>query len=473
VTVAKVLVADDNPLTLRAVQLSLQLAGFQVVATDTPEDVVTLAEREGVDAAVLDVLMPTLSGFDVLHRLRQHPATAQIPVVFLSGLGEGEDRVRGLREGAEDYLVKPFEPAELALRLERLIGKRATGNETPAGGKPATSDVSVDFERLEAYVREGRPLQGVSLGRYEVQAVLGEGATGTVFRGWDGKLQRPVALKTIRLSRAVLDSERGELRSGLLREAVTAARFHHPNIVAIFDLEESREIAFIIMEFVNGMNLERYLTVGGALGFELALPLGAAVAAALAAAHANRVVHHDLKPANVLLGRDGSIKVSDFGIAMFLSSMLHREGRVFGTPGYLPPECLEGATFDERGDLFALGVTIHTCISGVPPFAGNTLDETVRLTMEADPPPPRRLDGRCPARFDELVMRLVDKDRRRRPASAAQVARELAAICAEHELRWAPAMSVLESGGRPQPTRSLSRLIKARSTTPSSRRFSD
>lgn len=470
---AKVLVADDNPLTLRAVQLSLQLAGFEVVATDDPGVVVSLAEREGVDAAVLDVLMPALSGFDVLRQMRENPSTAEIPVVFLSGLGEGEDRIRGLREGAEDYLVKPFEPEELALRLERLIGRRAARSEAEPDGAATAANVTVDVERLEAYVREGRPLQGVSLGRYEVQAVLGEGATGTVFRGWDGKLQRPVALKTIRLSRALLDSDRGELRSGLLREAVTAARFHHPNIVAIFDLEETREIAFIIMEFVNGMNLERYLGVGGALGFELTAPLAAAVASALATAHANRVVHHDLKPANVLLGRDGSIKVSDFGIAMFLSSMLHREGRVFGTPGYLPPECMEGASFDERGDLFALGVTIYTCISGVPPFAGNTLDETMRLTAEVDPPPTRRFDKSCPADFDNLVMGLLAKERRRRVASAAQVARELASICSDRGLRWSPAMSVLESGGRPQPTRSRSALIEASSMTTSSRKFSE
>jgi DNA-binding response OmpR family regulator len=451
----KVLVADDNPLTLHAVQVSLELAGFEVVATTDPRSVLELARAERVDAAVLDVVMPEMSGFDVLRELRADAATEGVPVVFLSGLGEGGDRVRGLREGADDYLVKPFEPAELALRLERLIAQRSAA--APAEGR--TSPVALDLASFEAHVREGSQLREVSLGRYQIQAVLGEGATGTVFRGWDTKLQRAVALKTIRLNRAV-PTDRGEMHSGLLREAVTAARFQHPHIVAVYDLEEAPDLAFIIMEFVNGMSLDAYLALGGPLEPESAAVLGLAVATALEAAHGERVVHHDLKPGNVLLGRDGSVKVSDFGIAVFLSSVLARPGEAFGTPGYMPPEFLTGGGYDERGDLFALGATLYACLTGASPFVGATLDEIIRNTIEREPARPRRLAPECPPELDDLVMGLLVKERRRRPASAAQTARALGRIVQAHGARWAPSMAVMESALRPARGRALSTVVK-------------
>ena len=452
--VAKVLVADDNPLTLHAIQVSLEIAGHVVVATTDSRSVLELALAERVDAAVLDVIMPTMTGYDVLRELRGNPQTAALPVIFLSGLGDGENRVKGLREGADDYLVKPFEPAELALKLERLISRSREERQAEAIGP----DVALDVALLEQHVREGRELHNVSLGRYQIQTVLGEGATGTVFRGWDTRLQRAVALKTLRLNRAV-GVDPGELHLGLLREAVTTARFQHPNIVAIYDLEETPEIAFIIMEFVNGMALDSYLSLGGALSSEAVIALGAAVASALEAAHGGRVVHHDLKPGNVLLGRDGSIKVSDFGIAVFLSSILAKPGEVFGTLGYLPPECLTGGEYDERGDLFALGVLLYACLTGDSPFVGATLDLTIRKTLEYEPARLRRTCPDCPAELDDLVMGLLAKERRKRIASAAQAARTLNRLAQQQGLRWAPSMAVMESTARASRNRALSTVV--------------
>jgi len=461
--VAKVLIADDNELTLRAIQLALEVIGFDVVATADPARVVDLAVSSGVEAVVLDVMMPDLSGYDVVHLLRSNPATAGLPVVFLSGLGHGADRVRGLREGADDYLVKPFEPAELALRLERLMerrraeGARAAARDEGAAGGPDIG--AADVARLEELLASGAPLANVPLGRYQVLSLLGEGAAGTVLRGWDGKLHRTVALKTIRLSAHAFGSSRGEQVAGLLREAVAAARVQHPNIVAVFDIVDAGSLAFIVMEFVNGMNLERYLRAGRPLSLEQALPLAAALARPLAVAHANRVIHHDLKPANVLLGRDGSVKISDFGIAEFVSSLLTGRDRVFGTPGFVPPECLAGEPYDEKGDLFALGVTLYICLTGRSPFAGATLDETVRNTLEREPERPQH-DGRSPlAELDDLVMALVAKERARRPVSAAQVAARLEKLVEQHALRWTPSMAVMESGGDPAASANRSRVI--------------
>jgi serine/threonine-protein kinase len=466
---SKVLIADDNTLTLRAVQVALEVLGFDVVATSDPARVVELAAAHSVDAIVLDVLMPGLSGFDVMHLLRTNPATAGAPVVLLSGLGEGADRVRGLREGADDYLVKPFEPAELGLRLERLIARRRAGRELAAAGPAVAAaapqpDISAAAAaRLEAMLGRGEPLANVTLGRYQILSRLGEGATGTVLRAWDARLQRTVALKTVRLAQTPLGAGRDAAIAGLLREAVAAARVQHPNIVSVHDVVDAGPLAFIIMEFVNGIDLGRYLCGARALDAAATLPLAAAVARPLAVAHANRVIHRDLKPANVLLGRDGSVKVGDFGIAGFLSSLLTEPGRVFGTPGFVPPECLAGGPYDEKGDLFALGVTLYLCRSGIFPFAGATLAETIRNTMERDPPRPP--GGAPPAlgELDDLVMAMISRERSRRPASAAMVAAGLERLAERHGLHWAPSMAVMERAGEPSPAGERLRLIP---TTP-------
>ncbi len=454
----RILIADDNPMTLRSIQLALEVIGFDVVATLDPARVVELAAAENVDAAVLDVVMPNLSGYDLVHALRSNPATAAIPVVFLSGLGQGSDRVRGLREGADDYLVKPVEPAELALRLERLIERRRAEREERAAAP--TADISAaDVARLEEHLREGRQLVSFPLGRYQLLSMLGEGASGIVFRGWDTKLHRTVALKTIRLSRMAFGSDRSDAVSGLLREAVAAARVQHPSIVAVFDIVDAGSLAFIVMEFVNGMNLELYLRAGRPLDAPQLVPLGALVARALAFAHAQRVIHHDLKPANVLLGRDGSIKVSDFGIAEFLSSLWRGRDRVFGTPGFVPPECLHGEAYDEKGDLFALGVTLYICLTGTAPFSGTTIDEVVSKTIEFEPPAPRERNAGLPLELDDLVMSMISKERARRPASAAHVATRLERLAEQNGFHWQTSMAIMEKSEQTGPTKAASTFI--------------
>ena len=161
---------------------------------------------------------------------------------------------------------------------------------------------------------------------------------GAVFRGLDPRLRRPVALKTLRLGGGdLLPDKRRQRIEQLVQEAVTGARFSHPNVVAVYDVEESPEGAFIAMELVDGASLERVLLRRGRLSPREVIPLGAGIARGLAAAHQRDIVHRDIKPANVMLGHDGSIKVTDFGIADLVAAATRAEGLVFGTPGYLPP----------------------------------------------------------------------------------------------------------------------------------------
>ena len=202
---------------------------------------------------------------------------------------------------------------------------------------------------------------------------------GTVFRGWDPKLQRPVALKTIRLGDDVPAPERGNLVESLMREAVTVAQFHHSNVVAVFDVEESGDSAFIAMEFVDGVSLDSQID-GRPLSIEQTLVVGLALGQALEAAHGAHVIHRDIKPANILISWDGTVKVTDFGIAELLSALTDLS-MVFGTPGYMAPELIGGRGSLPAGDMFSAGVTLYQCLTGFAPFDRPNMKETLEATL--------------------------------------------------------------------------------------------
>jgi len=218
---------------------------------------------------------------------------------------------------------------------------------------------------------------------------------------------------------------------------VTTARFSHPNVVAVYDVAESPEGAFIAMELVEGVSLEQLLIRRGRLIVEEVIPLGAAIARGLAAAHAHQIVHRDIKPANVMLGRDGSIKVTDFGIADLVARATQADGLVFGTPGYLPPEALRGSGHGPGGDLFGLGVILYECLAGGKPFGGFEVSDVVETTLFGVLRPlASRTDQAVPGELESLIALLLDRDPSRRPSQAAAVADELDRMAAARGLRW-------------------------------------
>jgi len=278
--------------------------------------------------------------------------------------------------------------------------------------------------------------------------ILGTGGMGSVFRGWDPKLERPVAIKTVHMggsSRASVDID--EQRHVLMREAVTVAKFNHPNIVAIYDVEDAGEAAFLAMEFVDGMSLENYLARVGTLRIEMAVPLIIQISRGLEAAHNAGVIHCDIKPANILLGRDGGIKVTDFGIARSAIRATGNISGTFGTPGYLPPEALDSATFTPMADLFGVGAVFYELLTGEPPHAGRTPQETLVRTATATAVSVRERNKSVPPAIDEIILGLLEKNpQQRRPASARELANALEAIADKHGWKWvAPPLLAEES----------------------------
>lgn len=383
-------------------------------------------------------VQPTRVAEAVANRMRERALLA---------LGVAAVLVLGLSAAAWASVVRPIRRLASASSGPGGFGPRErTGDEI--------EDLRRTFEALQRGLTERRALEGVVLGRYQVVEPLGAGAMGAVFRGWDPRLQRAVALKTIRLSGDLAPERRRDLIDTLTREAVTVARLSHPNIVAVYDLEDAPEGAFIAMELVEGTNLERLLWTRWRLAPGEAVPLVAAIARGLAAAHDKGIVHRDIKPANVLLGRNGSIKVTDFGIAGVFAASAPSSDTVFGTPGYIPPESLQGGGHGKAGDLFSLGALLYTCLAGRQPFEAIRAEDVLLATLFGPVPSLRREVDGLPAEVESLVAALLERDPALRPTSAAAVAAELERIAAERGFQWSLDEGTGEEG-RPGATGAL------------------
>jgi len=209
----------------------------------------------------------------------------------------------------------------------------------------------------------------------------------------------------------------------------------------VFDTGSTRTdagtVPYIVMEFVDGDTLRDVLKKEGPLVPRRAMEIVADVCAALDFSHRHGIVHRDVKPANVMLGRDGSIKVTDFGIADLVAAASNAEGLVFGTPGYLPPESLRGLGQGKPGDLFALGVILYESLCGAKPFGGIEASDVVQATLFGAVRPLRgRTEAGVPRELESLVLLLLERDPDRRPSDAAAVAEELERMAAARGLRW-------------------------------------
>jgi len=326
-------------------------------------------------------------------------------------------------------LVRPLRALLAAQR--RVAGLSGT----PSGSSEVTQ-LKRTMEALERNASDRSALDEVFLGRYQVLEILGSGGMGTVFRGWDPRLQRAVALKTIHLERRESGEKERKSASRLADEAIAAAQIVHPNVVAIYDAEEVGAMAYVAMEYVHGTGLDRYLEERGRLSWREVLPLAQAICEGLAAAHAHDLVHRDVKPGNILLGQDGSIKIADFGLALFLSQRGEPGETVVGTPGFLAPEVLRGRPVTAWSDLFAVGVLLCRSLTGHYPFAGKNLRAIVASTLNDPAPPVESFDERIPRALVDLVRALLEKSPERRLGPASEVATRCADLCRRHGLNW-------------------------------------
>ena len=248
-----------------------------------------------------------------------------------------------------------------------------------------------------------------TLGRYEIVKELGRGAMGTVFLGKDPRINREVAIKTLRYEE--IDAEQlAEVKKRFFREAEAAGKLSHPNIVRIYDLGEDYDIAYMAMELLDGSDLAKYCRKENLLSLKEVLRVVSCVASALDYAHINGIVHRDIKPANIMVLSSGDVKVADFGIARVMATSKTQTGVVLGTPSYMSPEQIAGKKVDGRSDLFSLGVVLYELLTGEKPFNGDSI-ATLMYSITSSPPPPiKDLSPDIPDKLVPIVEKLLAKD---------------------------------------------------------------
>lgn len=271
------------------------------------------------------------------------------------------------------------------------------------------------------------PLTPTKLGRYEIVDEIGKGAMGVVYLARDPLIGRLVALKTFRIGYSVKDQEMEQFRLRFMREAQSAGILTHPNIVTIHDVVESGEegMAFIAMEYVRGTNLKLLLQGDQPLSMQFVIDTIAQVGDALDYAHSNRVIHRDVKPANILITSDNKVKITDFGIARLDSSNLTQEGQLLGTPNYMAPEQIQGKEVDHRADLFSLGVVLYELLTRHKPFQGENLTVVSHRIVYDHFTPPRDYVQGLPPGVEKILTRALEKDPGRRYQRAREMADDL------------------------------------------------
>ncbi len=295
-----------------------------------------------------------------------------------------------------------------------------------AAPAPATLRPPVDSPPAAPRVPEH-----AKLGRYRIERQLGRGAMGAVYLGRDPQIGRQVAIKTMALASEFEGAELVEARQRFFREAETAGRLQHPDIVTIFDAGEDQELAYIAMEFLRGHDLQRHTQSAQLLPLPLVVHIGERVANALAHAHSQGVVHRDVKPANVMVDLpNGVVKVTDFGIARITDSSRTRTGMVLGTPSFMSPEQMSGRRVDGRADLYSLGVMLFQLLTGQLPHRAESMAKLMYAIANEPAPDLRTLRPEIPEALAQLVARALSKQPEARHADGRQMAAALHEVAA-------------------------------------------
>jgi serine/threonine protein kinase len=264
------------------------------------------------------------------------------------------------------------------------------------------------------------------LGRYDLVRVLGKGAMGVVYEGRDPNLERRVAIKTVKVEN-LSEEAATEYEARFRTEARSAARLQHPNIVSVYDSDRDGDVAFLVMEYIQGDDLKHHLDRGVRYSLEQSLKMIRDLLAALDYAHKQSIVHRDIKPANLLIEPGGRVKLTDFGVARIQDSgeATRTQGSMVGTLKYMAPEQVQGLKIDSRADLFSVGVVLYQLLTDKRPFDGDNDFSIIHQIIGHTPPAPSSINPRLPTAIDAVVARALAKDPEERFATARDFAAAL------------------------------------------------
>lgn len=384
-----ILIVDDNPLNYDFLSRRLSKRGYQTQCVDNGADALRLIHNTEFDIVLLDVMMPEMSGLEVLEQVRKKYSKGELPIIMVTSKGASEDIVEALNKGANDYIMKPVDfPVALA-RIKTQISQRQE---------------FLDFAKQKSTYS----LQvGAKFGNYEIKEKLGQGGMGSVFRVFDPLLERMVALKVILPGHEFTSAQ----IERFTREAKAIARIKHPNIIAIHEIGEYPRHYFT-MDLIEGQNLSQLLR-DGPLEFPKIIALTKRMASGLGAAHEKGIIHRDLKPSNIMVAPNGEPHLMDFGLAKLDSeeAQITRTGDIVGTPEYMAPEQIDPSLgrVDQRSDLFSLGVILYEMITGGPPFTGTPI-RVMWQKLNSPPQPPGFINQQTPPLLEAICIKAMAKN---------------------------------------------------------------
>jgi len=268
-------------------------------------------------------------------------------------------------------------------------------------------------------------LKNKKIGKYEILDTIGKGAMGIVYKALDPDIDRTVAIKAIRFDTVSEDTERDEIMKRFMREAQSAGKLVHPNIVTIYDVVKSKNMTYIVMQYIEGHSLQKTLSSGQKIPVEKAVFLLTQICSALSYAHERGIIHRDIKPANILLDKEGKPYLVDFGIARIETSTITQTGRTVGTPSYMSPEQVMGQKVDKCSDIFSLGVLLYEILTGKRPFHGESITTVIYKIIHEEPLASTEIKNALPKGFETIISKALAKDPKKRYQTCEQLKQDL------------------------------------------------
>lgn len=389
-TPSSILIVDDNPLNSELLSRRLSKKGFATQCVDNGTDALRLMHNTEYDLVLLDIMMPGISGMEVLAEARKIYSKGELPIIMVTSKGSSEDVVEALNKGANDYIMKPIDfPVALA-RIHTQISQR------------------------KEYVKYSQPKftyslnEGERFGNYQIKEKLGQGGMGAVYKVFDPILERMVALKVILPGHEFTASQ----IERFTREAKAIARIKHHNIVSIHEIGEFPRHYFT-MDLIEGCNLSQMIK-NGPLSPAQAVQLAKKIAAGLIVAHEKGIIHRDLKPSNIMVDEHMEPHLMDFGLAKLDSeeAQITRTGDILGTPEYMAPEQIDPCLgiIDEISDLYSAGVILYEMLTGKTPFNGTPI-RVMWQKLNATPQAPRNFSPNISQELEDICLKAMAKQK--------------------------------------------------------------
>jgi serine/threonine protein kinase len=402
------LVEDDESLGPQLLDF-LEMDGFEVKHVTDSASAKALLQNTHFDMILADWGLPNETGIEFVRRIRQNGNS--VPIILITGKKQILDKQAGYEAGVDDYLAKPFDPAELSMRIRALLRR------------------TVPPAHNAANRQEALPLEESSIAGYEILGSIGGGTSGVVYKARHRLLGRVVAIKTVQNHLASDASQMG--RFWLEAKAISMLSHQHITALHDFGLTDSG-MPFLIMDYLEGKTIRSIIKDEGPFPVARALPLFDQMCDALSYVHGNGMLHRDIKPANLVVVGQGDqerLKLVDFGLVKLLPGTestdlnLTQEGETFGTPLYMSPEQCAGLDLDRRSDIYSLGCSMYEMLVGVPPFTGKSALQTMflRVTTETKRFKDIRPDLKIPEQLESVVLRCMARELKARYRSAHEV----------------------------------------------------